>query len=37
MIAYILKQILIGLQKIHSMNQIHRDLKSDNILINDKG
>ena len=33
----ILKQILEGINYIHSMNLIHRDLKSDNILINKEG
>lgn len=36
-ISYILKEILQGLQPLHEHKQIHRDLKSDNILINKKG
>lgn len=36
-IAYILKQILIGLVSLHSKRQIHRDLKSDNLLYNTIG
>jgi len=31
--AYICKEILIGLQHLHSEHRIHRDIKSDNILI----
>ena len=37
LIAYIIKQILLGLKVIHKKSQIHRDLKSDNILLNKKG
>jgi serine/threonine protein kinase len=36
-IAYIVYEILKGLNCIHSRWQIHRDLKSDNILINKNG
>ena len=36
-IAYILKRILIGLNSLHTKRQLHRDLKSDNVLINLKG
>lgn len=32
-IAYIMREILIGLRSLHARRQIHRDLKSDNILI----
>lgn len=36
-IAYIMKQSLIGLNSLHQKKQLHRDLKSDNILIDTKG
>ncbi len=36
-IAYILREILKGLDSMHKNNKIHRDLKSDNILINSNG
>lgn len=36
-IAYIIREILKGLKSIHRRRQIHRDLKSDNILINKQG
>lgn len=36
-IFYILQEILKGLTHLHSMNYIHRDLKSDNIFINTEG
>lgn len=35
--AYIIREILKGLLHLHSKKQIHRDLKSDNILVNLKG
>ena len=34
---YILKEILKGIDFIHSNNQIHRDIKSDNIFISETG
>jgi len=36
-IAYICKEILCGLQYIHKHHRIHRDIKSDNILIGSDG
>ena len=35
--AYIMRQILLGLDELHKHKQIHRDLKSDNILIDKEG
>lgn len=36
-IAYILGEILNGLYCIHLHKRIHRDMKSDNILMNSQG
>jgi Protein kinase domain len=36
-ISYILREVLIGLEYLHSKNRIHRDIKSDNILISMDG
>ena len=36
-IAYIIREILKGLTSIHGKRQVHRDLKSDNILTNNDG
>jgi len=36
-IAHMVQQILIGLEHVHSNHRIHRDLKSDNILISPDG
>jgi len=33
-IKYILKEVLKGIQVMHALNYIHRDIKSDNILVN---
>ena len=35
--AYILFQTVRGLAMLHSKNIMHRDIKSDNILVNSKG
>ena len=36
-ISYIIREILKGLKCIHKLSQIHRDIKSDNILISKDG
>ncbi len=36
-IAYLLGQILKGLECMHRKNRIHRDIKSDNILLSRNG
>ena len=36
-IAFILKQVLRGLSEVHKQHQIHRDIKSENILLNTSG
>ena len=36
-IAYITREILLGLQALHDKRQLHRDLKSDNILLSLNG
>eukprot|EP01103_Thecamoeba_quadrilineata_P014656 TRINITY_DN4410_c0_g1_i2.p1 TRINITY_DN4410_c0_g1~~TRINITY_DN4410_c0_g1_i2.p1 ORF type:complete len:489 (-),score=46.26 TRINITY_DN4410_c0_g1_i2:287-1753(-) len=36
-IALICKQVLLGLEYLHNLQRVHRDLKSDNILLNVSG
>lgn len=36
-IAYVARETLKGLMYIHSKGRLHRDVKSDNLLINDAG
>ena len=36
-IAYVCKNVMAGLQYMHSHHRIHRDIKSDNILVSLKG
>ena len=35
--AYIFKQIVSAVAYMHAVNVVHRDLKLDNILINEQG
>ena len=36
-LLYIIHEVLTGLKYIHKYGKIHRDIKSDNILINSQG
>lgn len=36
-IAYILREVLLGLKFMHGMKRLHRDIKSDNVLIRKDG
>lgn len=36
-IAYVLQQLLIALNHIHSLGRIHRDIRADNVLLSMQG
>lgn len=37
LIAYICREVLVGLQSLHSVRRVHRDIKGDNILLDMDG
>lgn len=36
-IAYVCREVLLGLQCVHDLHRLHRDIKSDNVLVGSNG